>query len=295
MKDRLVLYPFLFAIYPILFLYYRNADQFLFSDVWILLGIVTLLTFILVFFAASVLKSRHKAGFIVSFFLVLFFSYSRIFDTLPYFRIGSFVLKRQRYLMVVLFILIVGTAFLVIRSKRPFDKLTKFLNLAASTLVVISLFQIFFLKTATGGDFQDQPEAAVQPSEITGIEYPDIYHIILDGYARADVLREIYQYDNSEFLQYLESKGFFVARQSLANYAQTSLSLASTLNYQYLDEVVKQYGKFMRKRLPLKRMIQNSRVFGFLKAHDTPRSPIRQDTPTLTCILRISTSGQSFP
>ena len=31
---------------------------------------------------------------------------------------------------------------------------------------------------------------------------PDIYYIILDGYARLDILENLYGYDNSDFLNY---------------------------------------------------------------------------------------------
>jgi hypothetical protein len=64
---------------------------------------------------------------------------------------------------------------------------------------------------------------------------PDIYYIILDGYARADVLREYYGFDNSEFLGELKKRGLSVNDSSRANYYWTFLSLASSLNYDYLQ------------------------------------------------------------
>jgi len=67
---------------------------------------------------------------------------------------------------------------------------------------------------------------------------PDIYHIVLDAYARSDVMRELFDFDNSAFLDRLEQKGFYVARKSQSNYCQTTLSLASTLNCDYLDSLL---------------------------------------------------------
>ncbi len=37
----------------------------------------------------------------------------------------------------------------------------------------------------------------------------DIYFIVLDGYGRSDVLKEFYEYDNSDFLRGLKEKGFY--------------------------------------------------------------------------------------
>jgi len=66
---------------------------------------------------------------------------------------------------------------------------------------------------------------------------PDIYYLIVDGYGRDDVLRDIYALDNSGFLQTLRQRGFFVVPEARSNYAQTSLSLASSMNMSYLDEL----------------------------------------------------------
>ncbi len=66
---------------------------------------------------------------------------------------------------------------------------------------------------------------------------PDIYYIILDAYARDDTLQAEYNLDNRPFLQELEKLGFYVARCSRSNYAQTLLSLASSLNMSYLQEL----------------------------------------------------------
>jgi hypothetical protein len=64
---------------------------------------------------------------------------------------------------------------------------------------------------------------------------PDIYLIILDGYGRADALKEVYGVDTGGFLESLESKGFYIADQSHSNYIQTVYSIPSTLNFRYMD------------------------------------------------------------
>lgn len=63
---------------------------------------------------------------------------------------------------------------------------------------------------------------------------PDIYYIILDGYGRADILEELYEFDNTEFINYLVGKRFIVPNRSRANYPKTALSVTSTLNMDYI-------------------------------------------------------------
>ena len=102
-----------------------------------------------------------------------------------------------------------------------------------------------------------------QPVQKSGAQ-PDIYYIILDGYARADTLQRLYHFDNSAFLTFLESRGFYVPQHSRSNYPQTYLSLASSLNWSYLDDVAAAMGQSSDDRSPLHYMIQNSSAAALL-------------------------------
>jgi hypothetical protein len=84
---------------------------------------------------------------------------------------------------------------------------------------------------------------------------PDIYYIILDGYGRADILKDFYGFDNSSLLTDLRQRGFYVADNSQANYCQTYLSLASTLNMCYLGN-----GDMMPHRVPFPGPNSNDRA-----------------------------------
>ena len=66
-------------------------------------------------------------------------------------------------------------------------------------------------------------------------DLPDVYNIILDRYVGSTALQETYGYDNEPFLSALEERGFRVARHAHANYIKTALSLASSLNIDWLD------------------------------------------------------------
>ena len=86
-------------------------------------------------------------------------------------------------------------------------------------------------------------EKDLQPITIINRDLPDIYYIILDGFGRSDILEEIYDLNDGEFISFLESKGFYIAEESSSNYSQTGLSLASSLNLTYLDELSHQVGR----------------------------------------------------
>ena len=76
----------------------------------------------------------------------------------------------------------------------------------------------------------------------------NVYHFILDGYGRADSLREGLNFDNAPFIQNLNKMGFWLGHKSFANYLMTRLSVASILDMDYLVEpspnALKNYTKY---------------------------------------------------
>jgi len=269
MKKPLVLHPFLFALFPILFLFSRNMEQMSFSQVWMSMIVILGSTFVAFALVALILKDRNKAGVIVSLFLVLFFSYGHVYDALWGESQGEPLLGGHPLLLGASAVILAGTVVFAVITKRRLQDITRVLNVIAFALVAISLFNIGVYELRRMALWRG--DAGVENTNVARVEsknvdtLPNIYYIILDGYARADVLEELFDYDNSEMLDYLDQKGFFVANKGRANYAQTSLSLASSLNLTYLDDLAERMGPKSRDREPLKELIHDNSVFQFLK------------------------------
>ncbi|MDP1604048.1 MAG: sulfatase-like hydrolase/transferase [Legionella sp.] len=64
---------------------------------------------------------------------------------------------------------------------------------------------------------------------------PNIYFFLLDGYARADKIKTQLRFDNSQFLDFLKARGFYIVDRATANYPTTWLSVASTLSMKYIQ------------------------------------------------------------
>jgi hypothetical protein len=70
---------------------------------------------------------------------------------------------------------------------------------------------------------------------VTGLtSTQDVLLIVVDAYTGSTVLQDLYQHDNSPFLDDLERLGFQVDEPVLANYPRTTLSVASVLQLDYL-------------------------------------------------------------
>ncbi|MBC8390541.1 MAG: hypothetical protein H8E13_21145, partial [Actinobacteria bacterium] len=271
MKKTFIIHPFLFAIFPILFLYSHNIGQLsMVSLSEILIPIVIILGFTAIavlFFWLILKKDCKKAGIIVAIFLVLFFSYGRVYDPIKGLKIGNFIIGGHRYLLVVWLILFILGTYFTIRTKKDLRNFSNILNVIAIVLVLFSLVNIGFYKFKTR-DIQEDSSIVLQDGEAVIFEslteLPDIYYIILDGYAGESSLEEFYDYDNHEFINFLTEKGFYVASKSRCNYPWSYLSLASSLNMEYINYLSEDAGLKSDDRTVPYQMITTNKVWKFL-------------------------------
>ena len=239
-RATVPLHPLLFALWPVLFVYAENQQYVRISQTWSALLAIIGSTIMLFLILVAILRNSMKAGAVLSLLLVLFFSYGHVFSLLwP--DLAAYVPTTESLVLMIVWALAFAAGCAVIfRVRDHWLETTKVLNVVALGLVMVSLFNIGLFEM--GKRFSQGHDAEL--FEISSSEslpedlFPDIYYIILDAYARGDILEEMYDYDNSEFLSFLEGHGFYITERSRANYAQTDLSLASSLNSSYLDELV---------------------------------------------------------
>jgi len=271
MKKLLVIHPFLFAIFPILFLISHNIGQMVsFFEALMPTTIILGFTFLLLLSSGMIFKDNKKAGIVVSISLILFFSYGHVFNVIQGWEIGNFVIGRHRYLLLTWGTLFTCSAYFTIKTRRDLHNLTNILNVVALSLVVISLINIGVYEFKTRGIWQDNSRSAedreTNTTDLGNAATPDIYYIILDGYASSSTLKEIYDYDNHEFNDYLTEKGFYVASESRSNYAFTYLSLASSLNMEYINYLSSVVGVDSKDMKVPVQMIKDNKVMNFLKS-----------------------------
>jgi hypothetical protein len=89
---------------------------------------------------------------------------------------------------------------------------------------------------------------------------PDVFHLILDGMGRPDVLERRYGMRLDATLQRFRELGFQIEPGTgYANYIQTHLSISSMLNMTYLDELSGPQ-RSTNNREPLRRLIAQAKV-----------------------------------
>lgn len=266
MRRVRVLHPLLLAAFPVLFLYTHNTGHFAPHIVWKPLLLVEALVLVFWALAALILRSVRKGALLASLFALLFLSYGHIQPLFGPVLLtwGPLVLGPDR-LTSLLFLAIFGTAAVGLwRTRNSLTGLSSWVRWIGTLLVASSLLQIGYQLIAPHNRAcEDTPELELALE--TPAEAPHIFHIVLDGYGRDDVLAQLYAHDNGPLLDALEERGFYIARASAANYCQTTLSLGCALNLDYLDDLAACMGPESEDRAPLRRRIKASRIARLLQ------------------------------
>ena len=265
MKKWLVWHPFLFGLYPILFLYARNAHQMHLKEIFIPALLALALTLVLYVIVNLFLKNNNKSAILTSILVLFFFSWRVLIETSEKLNsknilgIESFW---DKILIIILSVLIILLIIKLIRTKKSLDKLTSILNVIALILIVIQIGKggMVIYKRPTLQRIDQQTQILITDK----IQTPNIYYIITDAYARSDVLKTVFDYDNSAFITELRNMGFYVADSSHSNYAQTLLSLTSTLNLDFIDKLAF-FSFYSEDRSGLINLFQNNVLIKTLK------------------------------
>jgi hypothetical protein len=247
--------PVLAAIFPVLQLYansVREADP---ADAAICGVIVVGAAVTLAYLLRFVYSDAKRAGFAAVVVIVWCFTFS------GYVRLGRMATEAASssssssssplidlVLMLFWLVLLFSALWLLFRiqwSEYRIGRVYRFVKLACLFAVIFAVYQ-----AVRGNLLTDVVDAPVsiwasdsEPIPDTWKPTPptnprDVYYLIFDRYANDAALRRFFQFDNSEFYNELEKRGFVVDRNATSSYPMTMPSMSSTLNMRYLSSVV---------------------------------------------------------
>lgn len=245
-------YPFYFAVFPVLAFYSSNKRELTISVILLPAAISIFVTLALLTFLRSISKTKESAAIMVTFFLAYFFSYQHV---------SSLIKSPYMYSMIFGLLLFL---ILRIRKKRNVHAVLTILGLY---LVFYNIVQIIPYEAGRMIIRMKNRSSEIPITEVRKQNnLPDIYYLIFDRYARYDTLSKYYGFENKDLYNFLKENNFYIATESAANYPRTHLSLGSSLNLDYLDDLVAKVGKDNSDYTPIFDMVQNNKVASFLKS-----------------------------
>jgi len=264
--EILSLHPFLLGLHAVLALYAVNANRLPFEDTFPLLAFVTVAIGAILACAVMLTRDLVRSALLTSIIAGAVLHYRTLFKLT-----ASLLDPPTAAAFFPLIWFAVGAALLlwVARTRIDLRPVATALSVAVFVMVVLAGHQVgrFKLTDADGLSAEIMDHVATPPQAPTDVSGPrrDIYYLIFDRYASADILRDVYGFDNSGFLEELRSLGFYVAADSASNYQRTAHSLASSLSLGYLDPLTDLVGAESRSWLPLYAMLQDHAVGRFLR------------------------------
>jgi hypothetical protein len=99
-------------------------------------------------------------------------------------------------------------------------------------------------------------------------EKPDIYYIVLEDYENNNVLKNQFNADNSNFMNWLRAQNFDVNENALSQYPFTASSVSSSLNMSYHNDDLKKFkDKKVQSATLFFNMVRQAEVVKLLKSH----------------------------
>ena len=251
--TRVPFHPLLFAILPVLSMFAANPGQRsaheLTDSLWIVLGVAVALLLV----AAAVYREWRKAALLVSVLLLVW--WLQVDDG----RVGAWLGERS-YVMPLTYLAVFAWGVWLYRRHAPLTGLTGFSNWAALG-AVLPPFITLVVASPRPAQASVPGTDAIVAGDVRS--RPDIYYIVFDRYGDEETIAA-YGFKN-DIEGYLAGKGFYVATDSRSNYMKTVLSLASSLNAGYLDEVVKGHEE-TANWTPVYQHLWHHRVGAFLRS-----------------------------
>jgi len=223
--------PLLFSIYPAIFRYSHNIDSLSLAQLKTPLLLAVFSTVLVFIICKLALKDNIKASLGATGFLIIFWLYGLLYYGITYF----IDLDHWQVMSLLLFLYVLSICFIILLHKKfSLENVNKVLFSMISVVLVFNLISIIPAEVTKYQIAAQESKYKQLPSKKSASEdYPDIYYIILDEYARFDTVKEEWGYDNSAFKKFLKEKGFFIAEGSRVRTPKTTHFMPSILNVEY--------------------------------------------------------------
>lgn len=249
--------PFLLALQPVWHLFLINASEVYFTESIRSLLVSLLLAGVILGLAYLLLGDALRASAAASLFMLFFFLFGDVSDWAMR-TLGLGPVRADALVLVVAGTGMIVWIWLVKKRVRNITTVNLYFNLLSLLFLINSGMPVRHDMLGISPSLNRSRPTPVAVREATDSR-PDIYYIILDGYGRQDILQSLYDFDNSDFLNALADRGFYIAEEATSNYVQTMLSLSSSLNMDYLQSLTIN-GRKPESREDLAELLKRSKV-----------------------------------
>ena len=263
---RALLFSLLIGLYPILGLWKSNLGELAGSALFNPLLITVLFILITLFLGLLLGRTWEKAALFSALTSLFALSFGHVYNLVGQKVILGVSLGYVK-LLAVYFVIFVLMVFLLLRAKKINSSIFLFGNILGAVLLLINVVP------ALNHAWQmSRAEARAEETTSTEVmnapaDQPDIYFIVLDMYARADIMQEVTGYDNSDFIAALQERGFYIPECAHSNFSGTVRTITTTLNLDYLDVLGLAYKTTNSTSAEARNLIVNNKIRSLMQGY----------------------------
>lgn len=233
MKEKLQLFSLLnICLYPNLFMYFQNVREARIVDVLPIIAIFIITAGIILLIAVVIMQDMERAiAFtnIIVFIIINFEIISNLFSRLPH-----------KYIFTMIATCTFIYAFTVfIKKKKVASNLNLVVWITFFVLIIVNAvpaIPIIIHKMFIEVD-RSEILSSVNLSNIDTEETPNIYYLIFDEYGGKKNLNKFFEYNNEDFLCFLDDYGFNISDSSRNDESlDTTVLVPNLLNLDYVAD-----------------------------------------------------------
>jgi hypothetical protein len=206
-----------------------KAEPSTWFDPLSILVVLCLIIFVLLKTTQLFSKNSVKSSIILSLLTFSCLFALPIFKTLNYW--SPAIIDRIRLSFYTCLGLTGVLGIVLFRSKKTFSELNYYLNV----LFILFLFVDISIYLTNKWTFNElDTKTLLEQRDLKNRDNYNIYLFVPDGYSSNKSLKNNGQFDNSDFTNYLKTKGFFIAENAHTNYRLSVQTISSCLNLNYI-------------------------------------------------------------
>ena len=259
--TRVPFHVLLFALLPVISAFAGAPGTGHPQELMVACRMILIACALLVAVTSIVYRDLRKAALWVSMFLLIVVAWRSSYEAIESTRIAGIYVARRRYVLPLTYVALAAWTIWLYRERSRIPRLTGLANMVALGAVIPPAIVLGMQWPPPPNGTPASPQAMLTAK--TPASKPDIYYMVFDRYGDEQTTRA-YGLDN-DLDEYLESKGFYVAGRSRSNYIRTVLSLASSLNFDYLDDLARGR-EDASSFIPIYDRVAHHRVGAFLRS-----------------------------
>jgi hypothetical protein len=264
--QKKILFLFLLPVFFLLHAYNENFGLLPLKVISSLFFQYSLITLIILVLSLLIFKNLNKADTFSFYILSVFFLFGAFHDFLKSSSFFHYISSYSILLPIFLFVTLLLFLYIKLREDNSAFSMRYFYYLVTIFLIleVGTLIYNVITNKLRDNNLSDKSYSQSFNNVCGNVQKPDIFFIVLDGYASSQCLKEEFNYDNSEIDSLLTQNHFYISASSKSNYNVTPFSLSSTFNLGYLKKGLEKSMVSTKTFLQAMETLKTNRLIKFL-------------------------------